>query len=152
MSKLSAPILQDSSHKLLQNNGLPKNLGLILTSIQRATSNEIDHSFLVKSFKLVPRPLGKSLGSRQIKLWLWWHHFGGKTNWSWPKKQSLKESSLFEEPKCNLGFKVVHFFVFIFIFILFFLSFSLKFWKNERRVVDWGHCRKHTNSPVYYQF
>ncbi len=36
------------------------------------------------------------------------------------KKESLKESSWFGEPKCKLGSKVVQFFVFLFIFIVFF--------------------------------
>jgi hypothetical protein len=47
-----------------------------------------------------------------------WHHFGGKTNWFGPKKKNFNESSWFEELKCKLGLKVVHFFLFWFSFTL----------------------------------
>jgi hypothetical protein len=61
---------------------------------------------------VVPRPLNKGLGPRQIKLWFSLHDIilVGKSIGLEPKKKSLKESSWFGEPKCKLGSKVVHFF------------------------------------------
>jgi hypothetical protein len=39
----------------------------------------------------------------------------------WMKNKSLNESSWFGEPKCKLGYKVAHFFIFLgFFFIVFF--------------------------------
>jgi hypothetical protein len=39
-----------------------------------------------------------------MKVKLAWHHFGGKINWFQQKKKGAKkESSCFEEPRCNVG-------------------------------------------------
>ncbi len=65
-----------------------------------------------------------------------WHHFGGKTNWfGTHKKTSLKENSWFGKPKCKLGSKVVHVFVYC-SFPLFFLPLSFKLCENGRHVMD----------------
>jgi hypothetical protein len=70
---------------------------------------------------------GSRTKTNQILIWPTWHHFGGKKNWSGPKKKSLKESSWLGEPKCKLGSKVIHFFVFCFYFHVFFYLCCLNF-------------------------
>ncbi len=61
------------------------------------------------------------------------HHFGGKIDWFGQNKKSLKESSWFREPKCKLGFKVIHFFVFC--------SFSLFFFTVVVQILwNWKTC------------
>jgi hypothetical protein len=54
------------------------------------------------------------------------------------KKNSLKESSWFGEPKCKLGLKVVHSFVFFFV-----LLFSLLFFTLVVQIMwEWKTCYK----------
>ncbi len=70
---------------------------------------------MVKSFELIPRPLNKGPRPRQFKLCFSFHGIileGNQLVWS-KKKNNLKESSWFGEPKCDLGFKGAHF-LFIF--------------------------------------
>ncbi len=64
-------------------------------------------------------------------IWPTWHRFGRKTNQS-RQKNSLNESSWFEQPKFKLRSKFAHFFVFCF-FHCFFLISLLKFCENGRR-------------------
>jgi len=66
---------------------------------------------LIKSFKLVPRPLNKDPRSRQIKLWFSLHHFGGKTNWFGPKKKELKGEFMIWEHYFNSWFLWLNFLV-----------------------------------------
>jgi hypothetical protein len=69
---------------------------------------------LVKSFKLVPRPLDRGLGPRQIKLWFNLHGIilEEKPIALDQEKKSLKVSSWFGKSKCKLWFEVVNVFVF----------------------------------------
>jgi hypothetical protein len=72
----------------------------------------------------------------QIAIQLPWHHFGGTTYWSGPKKKrtNSKESSRFGEPKCKLGSKVANFYFYFFNFT--FLPLLLKLCENEKHSVD----------------
>jgi hypothetical protein len=75
---------------------------------------------LVKSFELILRHIDEGPGPRQIKLWFSLYDISLE-GWIQIFKKSLKEISWFGEPKCKLGSKVAHFFVFRF-FSLFSLT------------------------------
>jgi len=73
---------------------------------------------LVKSFKMVSRPLNKGPRPRQLKLCFSFHSIILEGNqFVWTKKNNLTEISWFGEPKCNLGSKGAHF---LFFFLWFF--------------------------------
>jgi len=73
---------------------------------------------LVKSFRLVSKPIDKDPRPRQIKLWFSLHGIilEGKLI-EIDKKKSFKERSWFGEPKCKLGSKVPFFLMLFFIFV-----------------------------------
>ncbi len=94
-----------------------------------------------------PRPI-------QIHLWFCLHGIileGKPIGLEHTKKTSLKENPWFGEPKCKLGSKVVHVFVYCF-FSLLFLPLFFKLCENGKHVMDWRHCWEHTNSSILYQF
>jgi hypothetical protein len=102
---------------------------------------------LVKSFKLVPRPLDKSPRPRQIKLWFSLHGIILEGKPIGLEKKRAYRSSWFGEPKCKLIFLF-----FVFFFIVFFLSLLLKFYEIGRHAMDWGCCWEHNSSPIFDQF
>ncbi len=87
---------------------------------------------LVKSFKLVSKPIDKDPRPRQIKLWFSLHGIilEGKLI-EIDQKKSFKERSWFGEPKCKLGSKVP-FFLFFFFFNAFFYLCCSNFVKMEK--------------------
>ncbi len=105
---------------------------------------------LVKSFKLLPRPLDESPGPRQIKLWFSLHDIILEGKSIGPdKKKSLKKSSWFGESNRKLRSKVAQFFCFNICFY--------PCYKNYVRMedmlfhsMDWGHCWAHTSSLIFW--
>jgi hypothetical protein len=87
---------------------IPYILRATLDKGPRSTDQWIQAILLVKTFKLIPRPLDKGPKPKSGKLRLNLHGtcFGVKINWLGPKKHCWKESSWFEEPRIRLGTKV----------------------------------------------
>ncbi len=102
-------------------------------SVQGVGFNEIEHSHWSRAWNWSPRPLDKGPRPRQIKLWFNLHGIilEGKPIGPLDPKKSLKGSSWFGEPKCKLGSKVIHFFVFLFFFTVFFYPCYTNFVKME---------------------
>jgi hypothetical protein len=126
-------------------------------TLDKGSKNKVQWNqafLLVKNFKLVPRPMDKDPRPRQINLWYSLHGIileGKQTKPKKKKKQRLKESSWFGEPKCQPRSTVGHFSFFVF-FHYFLLSLLLKFCENGWNVMDWRHCWEHTSFPIFNQF
>ncbi len=109
---------------------------------------------LIKNFKLVSRPLDKNLGPRHIKLWFSLHGIIlEKKSIFGPKTKSLQKSSWFGEPKCKLGSKVTHFFIYFFSLFFFILGVQILWeWKTcyeLRTFMNWEHCWAHQLSHFW---
>jgi hypothetical protein len=70
----------------------------------------------------------------------------------WTQKKSLKEISWFGKPKCNIRFKVTHFFVFfLFFHYSFYPSWSI-FVKMENMLWIEDNVERTSTPPIFYQF
>jgi hypothetical protein len=72
----------------------------------RSRNQWIQEILLVESFKLVPRPLDECPRPKSDKLSLIWHLFWRENQLVGTKRQCLKESSWFGEPRIRLGTQV----------------------------------------------